>query len=309
MKATGWISIILTLFPVWAFSQTPPFAPDKMDAVLYGVAYYTEYMPYERLEKDVQLMRQAGITVVRVGESSWGLWEPEDGRFEYAWMDRVVERMHQAGIRVILGTPTYSIPAWLYKEHPEIVVTRLGGQYLNYGMRQNTDLANPTYRFYCERVIRKILEHYKNNPAIIGYQIDNETSSSGAANPDVQAGFADYLKKQFGTVDELNKVWGLNYWGQRLNNWSELPPRDGIINPGWKLEWERFSQWLTTDFLAWQARIVNEYKRPDQFITHDFAGPPRPEVNEREIARSVDIAASNPYHGTQDQFDGQGSSY
>jgi beta-galactosidase len=188
-------------------------------------------------------------------------------------------------------------------------VTRLGGQYLYYGLRQNTDLANPTYRFYCERVIRKILEHYKNNPAIIGYQIDNETSSAYAANHDVQGGFENYLKSKFKTVDELNKVWGLNYWGQRLNDWSELPPRDGIINPGWKLEWERYSQWLTTDFLAWQSQIVSEYKRPEQFITHDFAGPPRPEVNERDVVRTLDIAAANPYHGTQDQFDGEASSY
>src|SRR6202165_5117198 len=224
-------------------------------------------------------------------------------------MDRVVEKLHAAGIRIILGTPTASIPAWMYKKHPEIVVTRIGGQYLYYGLRQNTDLANPTYRFYCERVIRKILEHYKRSPAIIGYQIDNETSSAYAANHDVQVGFENYLKSKFKTVDDLNKVWGLNYWGQRLNDWSELPPRDGIINPGWKLEWERYSQWLTTDFLAWQAGIVNEYKRPEQFVMHDFAGPPRPEVNESEVARTLDIAAANPYHGTQDQFDGQASSY
>jgi beta-galactosidase len=197
----------------------------------------------------------------------------------------------------------------MYKKHPEIVVTRLGGQYLYYGYRQNTDLSNPTYRFYCERVIRKILEHYKNNSAVIGYQIDNETSSAGAANHDVQVGFAEYLKAKFKTVENLNKVWGLNYWGQRLNDWSELPPRDGIINPGWKLEWERYSQWMTTDFLAWQAAIVNEYKRSDQFVTHDFAGPPRPEVNESDVAKSLDIAAANPYHGTQDQFDGEASSY
>ncbi|HVH71212.1 MAG TPA: beta-galactosidase, partial [Candidatus Dormibacteraeota bacterium] len=144
------------------------FHPDRMDTVLYGVAYYPEYMPYDRLDQDIQLMQKAGITVVRIGESSWGLWEPEDGKFEFAWMDRVVDKLHAAGIRIILGTPTYSIPAWMYKEHPEIVVTRLGGQYLYYGLRQNTDLLNPTYRFYCERVIRKILEHYKNNPAIIG---------------------------------------------------------------------------------------------------------------------------------------------
>ncbi len=285
------------------------FRADRMDTVLYGVAYYPEYMPYDRLDQDVQLMQKAGISVVRIGESSWGLWEPEDGRFEFAWMDRVVDKLHSAGIRIILGTPTYSIPAWMYKKHPEIVVTRLGGQYLFYGYRQNTDLLNPTYRFYCERVIRKILEHYKGNPAIIGYQIDNETSSAGAANHDVQVGFAEYLKAQFKTVEALNKVWGLNYWGQRLNDWAELPPRDGIINPGWKLEWERYSQWMTTDFLAWQAAIVNEYKRADQFVTHDFAGPPRPEVNESDVVKTLDIAAANPYHGTQDQFDGEASSY
>lgn len=293
----------------FALSQSASkFAPDKMETILYGVAYYTEYMPYERLDKDVEMMQQAGINVVRIGESSWGLWEPEDGRFEFAWMDRVVERMHRAGIKIIMGTPTYSIPAWMYKKHPEIVVTRVDGKTITYGLRQNTDLLNPTYRFYCERVIRKIVERYKDNPAIIGYQIDNETSSGEAANHDVQAGFVEYLKKKFKTTDELNKAWGLNYWGQRLNDWTEVPPREGIINPGWKLEWERYSQWITTDFLAWQASLVNEYKQADQFITHDLAGPPRPEVNEYEIGRSIDIAAVNPYHGSQDDFDGIGSS-
>ena len=279
-----------------------------METVLYGAAYYTEYMPYDRLDQDVQLMQQAGINVVRMGESSWGLWEPQDGRFEYAWMDRVIDRMQRAGIKVILGTPTYSVPAWMYKEHPEVFITRFGGQTITFGYRQNTDLMNPVYRSYCERVIRKLLEHYKDNPTVIGWQIDNETSSGAAANPDVQVGFVKYLQNKFQTVDELNKIWGLNYWGQRLNDWTEIPPQAGIINPGWKLEWERYQQWMTTDFLAWQSRIVNEYKRPDQFITHDLAGPPRPEVNEHDIARSMDIMAANPYHGTQDRFDGLDSS-
>ena len=301
------LTILAALF-FSALASAQGFSPSKMDTVLYGVAYYTEYMPYERLDKDVELMQQAGISVVRIGESSWGLWEPEDGRFEYAWMDRVVDRMQKAGIKVIMGTPTYSIPAWMYKEHPEIVVTKLGGSRVEYGLRQNTDLLNPTYRFYCQRVIRKIVEHYKDNPIVIGYQIDNETSSAEAANHDVQVGFVEYLKKKFKTIDEVNKNWGLNYWGQRLNGWTEVPPRDGIITPGWKLEWERYQQWITTDFLAWQASIVNEYKGASQFVTHDLAGPPRPVVNEHEIAKSLDIAAVNPYHGTQDDFDGAGSS-
>ena len=293
-----------------ALSAQKPFAPDKMDTVLYGAAYYPEYMPYERLDKDVELMKQAGISVVRLGESSWGLWEPEDGRFEYAWMDRVVDRMQKAGIKVIMGTPTYSIPAWMYKKHPEIVMTRLDGKTITYGMRQNADLLNPTYRFYCERIIRKLAEHYKDNQTVIGWQIDNETPPGGAANKDVQDGFVEYLQHKFKTVDELNKVWGLNYWGQRMNDWTEIPPESGILNPGWKLEWQRYAQWITTDFLAWQASLVNQYKRPDQFVTQDFAGPPRPEVNEYDISKSLDVVAVNPYHhAPQDEYDGEDSSY
>ena len=298
---------------VFSFAQTfgqAAFRPDKMDTVLYGAAYYPEYMPYERLDKDIELMKQAGITVVRMGESSWGLWEPEDGRFEYAWMDRVVEAMHQAGIKVIMGTPTYSIPAWMYKKHPEIVMTRLDGHTITYGMRQNADLLNPTYRFYCERIIRNLAEHYKGNPVVIGWQVDNETPPGGAANKDVQDGFVEYLQHKFKTVEELNKIWGLNYWGQRLNDWTEIPPESGILNPGWKLEWQRYAQWITTDFLAWQASIVNQYKRPDQFVTQDFAGPPRPEVNEYDISKALDIVAVNPYHhAPQDEYDGEDSSY
>src|SRR2546429_7414756 len=145
----------MTFGGLLAHAQTrDTFHPDRMDTVLYGVAYYPEYMPYERLDQDVQLMQKAGITVVRIGEFSWGLWEPEAGKFEFAWMDRGGDKLRAAGIRIIIGTPTASIPAWLYKEHPEIVVTRLGGQYLYYGYRQNTDLSNPTYRFYCERSVR-----------------------------------------------------------------------------------------------------------------------------------------------------------
>ena len=285
------------------------FAADRMDTFLYGAAFYEEYMPQDRLEKDVALMEQAGINVVRVGESTWSVWEPEDGRFEFAWMDRIIERLARAHIRVIMGTPTYSIPPWMFKKHPEILVTRLDGRKATYGMRQNMDITNPDFLRYSERVIRKITEHYRDNRAVIGYQVDNETTSNGTAGPNVQTGFVGYLREKFASVERLNQIWGLVYWGQSLHDWSEVPPRDGILNPGWKLEWDRYQDSLTTRFLAWQAALVREQLRPDQFVTQDFGGATRADVNEYAISKSLDIAANNPYHVTQDLYDGEGSSY
>jgi beta-galactosidase len=287
-----------------ALAQVPRFP-----TVYYGAAYYHEYMPEERLEKDVELMKKAGVTVVRIGESTWSSWEPRDGQFEYGYIDRVVEAMHKAGIKVILGTPTYSIPPWLYYKHPEILVTHLDGRKATYGIRQNMDITHPAYRFYCERIIRNIISRYKDHPAVIGYQIDNETSPYGAAGPLVQKNFVEYLKKKYRTVGFLNRAWGFVYWGQLVQDWDEMPPRDGILNPGYKLEWERFQRDRVTDFLAWQAKIVNEYKRKDQFITHDFSGGAHTDIDQWDIARHLDIAAVNPYYDVQDRLDGHSATF
>ncbi len=283
-------------------AQTP--AAPRFDNVLYGAAYYHEYMPSERLDKDVALMKQAGLTVVRMGESTWSLWEPEDGRFEYAWMDCVVDAMGKAGIKVIMGTPTYSIPTWMYREHPEFMVRPLGGQQVFYGMRQTMDYSNPEFRRYAERLIRNMVSHYKDNPAVIGWQVDNETASYGASNPDVFAGFLEHLKQKFGTTDALNKAWGLNYWGQDVNGWENLPSRDATISTGYKLEWSRWEQMRVTDYIKWQAGLVRQYGGKSQWVTQDFGGMMKGDVNEFEEAKALDIVADNPYHGTQDHMDG-----
>ncbi len=287
-----------------ATDARPVPANAHFNNILYGAAYYHEYMPYDRLDKDVALMKQAGITVVRMGESTWSLWEPEDGKFEYAWMDRVVDAMGKAGIKVIMGTPTYSIPTWMYREHPEFMVRPLGGQQVFYGMRQTMDFSNPDFRRYAERLIRNMVSHYKDNPAVIGWQVDNETASYGASNPDVFAGFKEHLKQKFGTTDALNKAWGLNYWGQDVNGWENLPSRDATISTGYKLEWSRWEQMRVTDYIAWQAGLVRQYGGKDQFVTQDFGGMMKPDVNEFEEAKVLDVVADNPYHGTQDHMDG-----
>jgi beta-galactosidase len=286
--------------------------------ILYGAAYYNEYTPQDtptaqadRLEKDVALMKAAGLSVVRMGESTWSLWEPEDGRFEYAWMDRIVDAMGKAGIKVILGTPTYSLPAWMAHQHPEILADRIpsgpfGGKPVAsaYGIRQNMDTDSPAYRFYAERLIRHIVAHYKDNPTVIGWQIDNETGSYDAANPDVFIGFQHYLEKKFGTPEALSKAWFLNYWGENLHSWEDLPTRDGTISTGYKLEWTRWSQMRVTDFLHWQSVLIRECAAPTQFVTTDYGGMMKRDVNEEDIANDLDIVADNNYHGTQDHYDG-----
>lgn len=286
----------------------------EFPTVLYGAAYYNEYMPGDqdaRLEKDVALMKAAGLNVVRMGESTWSLWEPEDGHFEYSWMDHIVDAMGKAGIKVILGTPTYSIPAWMAHQHPEILADRIppgqfGGKAVPsvYGLRQNMDTDSPAYRFYAERLIRHIVAHYKDNPTVIGWQLDNETSSYEAANPDVFIGFQHYLEKKFGTPEALSKAWFLNYWGENIHTWEDLPTREGSISTSYKLEWTRWSQMRVTDFLHWQAKLVRESAAPRQFITTDYGGMMRHDVNEEAIANALDIPADNIYHGTQDHYDG-----
>jgi beta-galactosidase len=300
----------------------PAFAPDKMETILYGVAYYPEYMPNDRLDTDVELMQKAGITVVRVGESTWSSWEARDGDFQFAWMERVLDRLHRAGIKAVLGTPTYSIPTWLYKQHPEILVTHdgtappLSNPYAPsypssqspgyYGPRQNYDFLNPYFREHAERVIRQIVNHFKDHPAVIGYQIDNETFPTGIPTPYMNSAFLERLKQKYKTPETINKIWGLVYWGQLVDRWEDLPPRNGILNPGYKLEWENFQHDIVTDYLAWQAKIVKEYKRPDQFITQDFSGGVHTNLDQWAIARNLDIVAENPYFETQKLLDARG---
>jgi beta-galactosidase len=298
------IAVAQSTSPAQARNEPPATKAPEFSNVLYGAAYYHEYMPYDRVDKDVAMMKEAGISVVRMGESTWSLWEPQDGVFEYAWMDRVVDAMGKAGIKVIMGTPTYSIPTWMAHDHPEVLARPLGGAEVGYGMRQNMDTDNPIFRRYAERLIRNMVEHYRNNPNVIGWQIDNETSGYGASNPDVFAGFVNHLKQKFGTTDALNKAWFLNYWGQDVNGWQNMPTRDNATSTSYKLEWTRYTQMRVTDFLGWQADLVRQYRSANQFVTHDYGGMMRLDVNEPTVAAQLDVVANNIYHGTQDHLDG-----
>jgi beta-galactosidase len=156
------------------------FAQLKKDQLLFGAAYYDEYMPYDRLDKDISMMKDAGINVVRIAESTWSTMEPQEGVYDFSHIDRVLRAMHKAGISVIIGTPTYAVPTWLVKKYPDVLAITSRGQN-QYGARQNMDITNIHFRSYAEKAIRKMLEHIKDQPAVIGYQVDNETKSYGTA--------------------------------------------------------------------------------------------------------------------------------
>ncbi|MFC4303563.1 beta-galactosidase [Cohnella boryungensis] len=281
-----------------------------MQKLLYGVAYYDEYMPYERLEEDIRMMKEAGINVVRIAESTWSTHEPQNGVFDFTSVDRVLDAMHQAGIQVIVGTPTYAVPTWMVKEHPEVLAETAKGPG-RYGARQIMDITNKTYLFYAERIIRKLIGHVKDHPAIIGYQTDNETKHYDTAGANVQFQFVKYMRDRFQTLDEVNRKFGLDYWSNRINSWEDFPSVVGTINGSLGAEFAKFQRGLVTRFLAWQADLVREYKKPEQFVTQNFDFEWRgysygiqPSVDHFRAAEAFDIAGVDIYHPSQDKLTG-----
>ena len=300
----------LSAFIILLFSCSHLMAQTGINKLLYGVAYYDEYMPYHRLQTDVKMMKAAGINVVRIAESTWSTEEPQEGVYDFSHIDSVLNAMHKAGIYVILGTPTYAVPTWLVKKYPDILAVTPRGQ-SQYGSRQNMDITNVHFRAHAENIIRKIMEHVKDSPAIIGYQVDNETKPYSTSGPNVQLLFQKYMKDKFKSLDTINKAFGLDYWSNRINNWDDFPSVNGSINASLSSEFAKFQRKLVTDYLAWQAAIIREYKHPNQFITHNFdfdwhgySYGIQTEVDHFAAANALDIAGVDIYHPSQDHLTG-----
>ena len=282
-----------------------------MKELLYGAAYYDEYMPYDRLQQDVAMMKKAGINTVRIAESTWSTCEPQEGVFDFSHVERVMDAMEEAGINVIIGTPTYAIPTWMVKSHPDVLAETVKGRGI-YGARQIMDITHPVYRFYAERVIRKLMECTAHRKCVIGFQVDNETKYYGTAGKNVQEKFVKYLRRKFNNnLDAMNHEFGLDYWSNRINAWEDFPDVRGTINGSLGAEFEKFQRTLVDEFLSWQADIVNEYRREDQFITHNFDFEWRgysfgvqPDVNHYHAAKAMTVAGVDIYHPTQDDLTG-----
>lgn len=282
----------------------------KTDKLYFGAAYYSEYLPYDRVEKDMEMMEKAGMNVIRIAESTWSTLEPQEGVYDFTHIDRMLNAAACHHISVIVGTPTYAVPTWLVKKYPDILAITQNGRE-RYGHRQNMDITNPDYLSHAERVIRVLMEHVKDVPHVIGYQLDNETKSYGTAGPRVQAMFVDYLKEKFPDIDEFNHEFGLDYWSNRVNDWEDFPDVRGTINQSLAAEFYKFQRSLVTKFLSWQADIVREYKRDDQFITQNFdfdwtthSIGYQSQVDQYDASRCMTVAGADIYHPSNEELTG-----
>lgn len=282
----------------------------KTEKLYFGAAYYSEYLPYDRVEKDMEMMEKAGMNVIRIAESTWSTLEPQEGVYDFTHIDRMLDAAACHHISVIVGTPTYAVPTWLVKKYPDILAITQNGRE-RYGHRQNMDITNPDYLSHAERVIRVLMEHVKDVPHVIGYQLDNETKSYGTAGPRVQAMFVDYLKEKFPDIDEFNHEFGLDYWSNRVNDWEDFPDVRGTINQSLAAEFYKFQRSLVTKFLSWQADIVREYKRDDQFITQNFdfdwtthSVGYQSQVDQYDAARCMTVAGADIYHPSNEELTG-----
>ena len=282
----------------------------KTEKLYFGAAYYSEYLPYDRVEKDMEMMEKAGMNVIRIAESTWSTLEPQEGVYDFTHIDRMLDAAACHHISVIVGTPTYAVPTWLVKKYPDILAITQNGRE-RYGHRQNMDITNPDYLSHAERVIRVLMEHVKDVPHVIGYQLDNETKSYGTAGPHVQAMFVDYLKENFPDINDFNHEFGLDYWSNRVNDWDDFPDVRGTINQSLAAEFCKFQRSLVTKFLSWQADIVREYKRDDQFITQNFdfdwtthSIGYQSQVDQYDASRCMTVAGADIYHPSNEELTG-----
>ncbi|MFD0704694.1 beta-galactosidase [Alloscardovia venturai] len=283
---------------------------------LFGAAYYDEYiLPHnlDRIEEDFAMMREAGMNVIRIAEFTWSTEEPEPGVFNFEHVDRALAAAEKFGIKVIIGTPTAAVPSWLVELDPHVLAVQDNSGQAKYGARQNMDIVNGTYRFYAERIIRKLVSHTAPHKQVIGFQVDNETKYYDSCSPDMQKLFVQSLRKRFhDSTDEMNKAFGLDYWSNRVDSWENFPDVSGSINQSLRGAFDEFRRGVVTEYLAWQASIVREYARDGQFVTQNFDYEWRgysfgvqPAVNHFDAGKALDIAGVDIYHPTEEHLTGK----
>ncbi|MET8865389.1 beta-galactosidase [Nonomuraea sp. NPDC004580] len=242
---------------------------DRMEAFrrrVGGFAFGGDYNPeqWDRTvwKEDVRLMRQAGVNTVSLGVFAWAALEPEPGRYEFGWLDEVMDLLHDNGISVNLATPTAAPPVWLTHLHPEVFPIREDGQPFGFGNRLHYDPSSPIYREYAARITTKLAERYSFHPALAMWHISNEygpTSYGEAAS----VNFRHWLRRKYGTLDALNEAWTTRFWGQVYTDWEQVDvphiPRTWM-NPTRRLDFKRFTSDALLECYIAERDIVRSFR-------------------------------------------------
>ncbi len=270
--------------------------------MLLGVDYYPEQWDPSLMDSDMDTMLEMGCNVIRIAEFSWHLMEKTEGQYDFSFFDNVIAKAKEKGLKVILGTPTATIPAWLAHKHPDILSEFEGGKKRAFGGRHVYCFNSPAMYAYSEKIIRAMAEHYRDETQVAAWQIDNELGHEGSDVcycPQCRKAFQNYLEEKFeGSIDRLNDTYGTTFWSQEYNSFEEIPlPTETITthNPALRMDWERFRSKSIIDFINFQARILREVI-PHALVMHDFPGGGLDKhVDYSETARNLDLAAYNNY--------------
>lgn len=265
------------------------------------VAYYPEHWPEAQWAEDARLMVEANFDGARVGEFAWCRLEPEEDRFDFDWLDRAIETLAAAGLRVLLGTPTATPPAWLVHAHPEILPVDARGVRMSFGMRKHYCHTSPVYREYAGRITAALAERYGAHPAVMGWQLDNEFGDHDTTRCYCDAcreAFIGWLRARYPSLAALNAAWGTVFWSQEYSAWEQLPlpaPRRPIgLNPSHLLDYYRFASDQVLDFARQQAEILRARIAPEQALTTNLAVTYW-EIDFRKLAEPLDFIGWDCY--------------
>jgi len=250
-------------------------------------------------------MAAAGLTVVRMGEFAWSRLEPRRERHQFDWLQRAVSVMGKHGIKTVLGTPTATPPAWLIERHPSILPEDLDRRPKSFGARRHYCLNNAPYRKYTRRIVGQMCEAFRNNPHVIGWQIDNEFGCHDTARCYCETcanSFRDWLRRRYGTIERLNAEWGTVFWSQEYNQWHQIPLPWATIgegntahNPSLVLDFYRFASDSNVDYQRLQASVIRDVC-PDHFITHNMMGL-FDQIDYYDLAEDLDLVSWDNYPG------------
>lgn len=239
--------------------------------IWFGGDYNPEQWPEEIWAEDIRLMRKAGVNIVTLGVFAWALLEPEDGVFQFDWLDRIVGMLYEAGIAVDMATATATPPRWLTSKHPEILPRDIHGDVIWPGGRQHWRPVSAVFRKYALRLAERMAEHFRDNPAVVSWHVSNELGCHNRFDysDDAAAGFREWLKKRYGSLEKLNQSWNGAFWSQIVTDWEQIiPPREcsGGINPTTMLDFKRFSSDALLEYYEAEAELLHRIT-PDIPVT------------------------------------------